>query len=141
MRRILILAEGQTEEQFVYDVLRPHFSDLSIHLEVTRIATRVTNSRRTHRGGHGNSYSHIESDIRRLLRDSNATTVTTLIDYYGLPNDFPGLTDRPKDNCYDRAKHVETRWALAVNNARFLPHLVLHEFEALLFSAPDQILR
>jgi hypothetical protein len=139
MKRVLILAEGQTEEAFCNEVLRPHFAHLSIHVNATRIATSVSRSRREHRGGHGSQYSHIEADLRRLLGDTNAALVTTMIDYYALPHDFPGLENRPAKGYVERVAYVEAAWTSRVNNPRFLPHLTLHEFEALMFVGPDEI--
>jgi hypothetical protein len=141
MKRVLILAEGQTEEAFCNEVLRPHFAHLSINVNATRIATSVSRSRREYRGGHGSQYSHIESDLRRLLGDTNAAMVTTMIDYYALPAAFPGLNTRPKGSCTQRVAHLEASWAKKVGNSRFLPHLTLHEFEAMVFAGPDEVAR
>src|SRR5262249_36273571 len=55
---------------------------------------------------------------------------------YGLPDDFPGIKDRPAGDPYARVAHVETALASSLNAANFQPHLVLHEYEAWIFSAP-----
>jgi Domain of unknown function (DUF4276) len=56
--------------------------------------------------------------------------LTTLIDYYGFPNDAPGMADRPIGSPYARVEHVERALAETVSDRRFLPNLVLHEIEA-----------
>ena len=136
MIRVHILVEGQTEETFVRDVLMPHCAARDIYLHTILATTKRVKSGPNFRGGitgYGKVYNH----IRRLLQDSYVAAVTTMIDYYGLPDDFPGMDDRPEGNCYARVDHVQTAWADAVGDRRFLPFLTLHEYEALLFSAPN----
>jgi hypothetical protein len=58
-----------------------------------------------------------------------------MIDYYGLPEDTPGMADRPRASSRDRVRHVEMAIYNDVGAPRnFLPFLALHEFEALLFA-------
>lgn len=56
-----------------------------------------------------------------------------MFDLYRLPKDFPGLTDMDRDP-YRRIELLERRFAEDIDDSRFVPHLQLHEFEALLFS-------
>ena len=63
--------------------------------------------------------------------------MTTLIDYYALPAGFPGMAGRPDGTPNKRACHVETEWEKRIEDPRFHPFLMVHEFEALLFSKPD----
>ncbi|MEU8394092.1 DUF4276 family protein [Nonomuraea sp. NPDC048892] len=56
--------------------------------------------------------------------------MTTMLDYYGLPADAPGMATRPSGSPYDRVTHVERAMADTIGHSRFLPHLVLHELEA-----------
>ena len=138
MKRVLILAEGQTEERFIKDVLNPHFMQMEILL-IPRIATtkRVKNGP-DFKGGITN-YQKVATDVRLLLGDTDATAITTFIDYYGLPSDFPGMASRPPGSPFDRADHVEAIWKNETADLRFHPYLMVHEFEALLFSKPDEI--
>jgi hypothetical protein len=55
--------------------------------------------------------------------------LTTLLDYYAFPADAPGMADRPHGSPHDRVRHVESALAGAIDDARFVPHLVLHEIE------------
>ena len=138
MKRLLILAEGQTEETFVKGILAPHLVSFGITAAVTCICTRVTSGRREQRGGISN-YEKVRNDLRRLL-SSNPTAVTTMFDYYGLPKDFPGRNTASKIIGHiERATHVERELAKDVNDHRFIPNILIHEFEALLFSSPGTI--
>lgn len=140
MKRVLVLVEGQTEERFVKDVLCPHLWPRGIDT-----IPKVVTTKRVKRGpdfkGGITDYKKAENDLRRLLNDTGAASVTTFIDYYGLPADFPGIDSRPPVSPHDRARHVEKEWTKAINHSRFHPYLMVHEFEALLFAKPDELVR
>jgi hypothetical protein len=94
---------------------------------------------RTFKGG-VTSYAKIERDVRHQLRNKpGARAITTMIDYYGLPADFPGLDSLPIGNAYERVTHLERAFGINIDSWRFRPFLMLHEFEALLFTDTSQI--
>lgn len=136
MKRALILVEGQTEETFVRNVLGPHLSSAGLSVTAVLLKTKRVKAGGHFRGGVTSS-SQVVEDIRRLLNDTSATAVTTLIDYYGLPPDFPGMSGRPAGAAHGRVAHVEAALARVIADARFIPHLVLHEFEAWIYAAPS----
>ena len=134
MKRVLVLVEGQTEEVFVRDVLTPHLAPFDVQPTQVLLKTKRTASG-SFKGG-VTSTQQVIGDVRRLLGDTGAALVTTMIDYYGLPDDFPGMVSRPSHDARARVAHVEAAFAAASAAPRFLPHLVLHEYEAWIFSAP-----
>jgi hypothetical protein len=135
MKRVLILAEGQTEEAFITDVLAPHLRKRDIDPIPTLVVTRFSKSGPRFKGGI-TSYDQVRRDVCKLLNDTNAALVTTMLDYYGLPADFPGMGDRPPGNGYLRVKHVEQCFQKEINRHHFVPYLALHEFEALVLVDP-----
>lgn len=136
MQRALILVEGQTEERFVKAILQPHLWAKGVHPEPKIVTTKRVKSGPDFKGGVGN-FGKVEKDIQLLLGDTDAALVTTMIDYYGLPDDFPGKRVLRGTNSHDRAKELEAALEHHFNvGPRFLPYLMIHEFEALLFSAP-----
>ena len=137
MRRIHILVEGQTEEIIVRDVIAPALMP-DIWLEPVLLTTKRPAGGPSYKGG-VSSWKKIETDIRLLLRDSSVSHVTTLLDYYGLPNDCPGMSTRPSIGTYERVAHVEELMYLAIGERRFVPNLVLHETEAWVFAAARQL--
>lgn len=138
MKRVLILAEGQTEEKFVKEVLAPHLAVFGKWPEVTCVCTKRILGRRAHRGGLG-SYDQVKRDIRRLLQ-SNPDIVSTFFDYYALPDSFPGYAESlQKTTCFEQVECIESAMARDIADQRFIPNLVVHEFEALLFSKPEII--
>ena len=131
MSRVLVFVEGQTEETFVRDLLVPYFSRLGIYL--TPILAQTSPG---HKGGIV-SYGKVKHQLTRLCRQDQGAYVTTMMDYYGLPNDFPGLDGRVPD-VHERVERLEQALQQDIDAPNFIPNLMLHEFEALLFSAPEK---
>ncbi len=136
MKRILILVEGQTEEKFVKDIMNPVFDQRGLFLTPIIIRTKEVKAGPNFKGG-VNSYTTIKKDAYRLLKDSDAVIVTTMFDFYRLPSDFPDWNNN--GSCYDKVQSAEKAFALDINHNKFIPYLQLHEFEGLLFSAPEEI--
>lgn len=97
-RKIMILVEGQTEERFVKNRLSPYLADKNVHIIPTIIKTKRVLRGPDHKGG-VTTYEHIRDDLRRMFTDSSADLFTTMIDYYGLPDNFPGKETRPPGTC------------------------------------------
>lgn len=143
MKLIHILVEGQTEEEFVRDILNEHLAAKGIYLNVVLAKTkRAIGANPAFRGGIV-SYGKVEFDLKGLLRDSSAAMVTTMIDYYRLPSDFPNFNDVEAKTgaAQKRVAYLEKKFAENIAHSKFLPYLSLHEFEALLFTKPEEIVR
>jgi len=138
-KRVLVLVEGQTEERFVKDVLGPNYWDHGIFFYPTILVTRPVKNGPNFKGGVTN-FAKFKNDIRRLLNGAGDAVVTTMLDYYALPKDFPGMNNRPDKSAIERVKHVEDEIAGHFGRpSNFLPFFVLHEFEALLFASPGEL--
>jgi hypothetical protein len=135
MKRVLILAEGQTEDAFIREVLAPHLWQRDIDPIPTLVVTKFVKSGPRFQGGLS-SYDPVRRNVWKLLNDTHATLVTTMLDYYGLPTDFPGMNTRPAGNGYVRVKHVEESFQQDIGHHHFAPYLALHEFEAFVFVDP-----
>jgi hypothetical protein len=94
MKRLHVLVEGQTEETFVRDVLTAHLAAFDVHPNPVLLKTKRVKSGGAFRGG-VTSTEQVIGDVRRLLGDKGAAAVTTMIDYYALPDDFPGMSAFP----------------------------------------------
>lgn len=135
MARLLVLVEGQSEETFVKRVLVPHLEQFNIWAKPSLLRTKRIMAGGSFKGGVV-SYSQIRKDTLALLSDSKAW-VTSLIDFYGLPDGFPGLDEiNAMIERYQAVRKLEERFAKNIGNKRFIPFLALHEFEAWLFSSP-----
>lgn len=135
-----IIVEGQTEAEFV-DVLNEYLNPKNVYLTCIIAKTkRPIGNNPAYRGGIV-SYEKVEFDIKKLLSDSSVSLVTTMIDFYGLPSDFPNYDDKEAriGTVYQRVAYLEKKFTENINHLKFLPYLSVHEFEALLFSKPEEI--
>lgn len=130
MRRVIIICEGQTEQEFCKDLLSPYFAARSIYLETPLI--------KKSKGGII-PWPGLRLEILNYLNQDRTATVTTLIDFYGIQprHNFPGWEDSETiQNKYERIAHLENLMRADVESAfgfRFRPYIQLHEFESLLF--------
>ncbi|MDX1992912.1 MAG: DUF4276 family protein [bacterium] len=138
MKKAHFLVEGRTEAFFVTQVLVPHFLKFSVAPNPIEIKTRQPYAGAASRGGIV-AYSLIREQLKRLLGDSSAAWVTTMFDFYQLKKDFPGMDKLPRGSARDNVRFIEAEMQTNLNHQRFVPYLQLHEFEALLFSQPEQI--
>ncbi len=138
MKFVKVYVEGQTEETFVRDILATYLEELGIYPAPVLSKTKREKSGRTFKGGL-TSYAKVKRDICRLLGDSNTVAVTTMLDFYGLPDDFPGKSSLPSGSPYDRVRYLQNEFARDIGDRRFIPFLTLHEFEALLLVDPAEI--
>jgi hypothetical protein len=141
MTRLLILVEGQSEEIFVKQTLTPYLADYGVYVQQPALIwTKRMPDGGGFRGGVSN-WNQIYKNLRPLINDSNAW-VTTLLDFYGLPDDFPSYLELLNSSATPKNKVIQLQesFATAVKNpTRFIPFLALHEFEAWLFSSPEII--
>ncbi len=135
MRKAFVYAEGQTEERFIKDILAPHL--VGFHLWVVPVVatSKIVKSGPNFKGGVG-SYPDTKKKLLRLLADSSAVAVTTMLDYYGLPKSFPGRESPQGRDCHEKVSSVEQTVCEDIGDPKFIPFLTLHEFEGLLFSSP-----
>lgn len=133
--RINIIVEGQTEVEFVRDILREAFSYQQIYLAARAVETsRDKRANKIYRGGLF-SYVKSKNDIIGWLKQEKNAFATTMFDLYALPNDFPGYQESLSFNDpYKKVECIEQAFATDINHQRFIPYIQLHEFEALLFS-------
>ena len=86
-----MLVEGQTEERFVNECLGRYFATHGLFLIATVVKTkRVVGA--AHFEGGVTSYGQVRRDLGLLLRDSDASIITTLLDYYAVPRTFRECT-------------------------------------------------
>lgn len=131
---LYILCEGQSEETFIKQVLKPYFQ----HLYLDIIPT-VTKTSQGHKGG-GLKNQRIRKEICNLLRHQEAF-VSTFFDYYALPQDFPQYSNQEQANdIYQKISILEQGFCEDINCERFFPHIQPHEFETLLFSNINKII-
>lgn len=138
--RLNFIVEGQTEDTFVNQILKPHLSHFSISVSARVVTTRKKRSVK-YRGGLS-TYFKAKRDITLWTKqDKNADVrFTTMFDLYGLPTDFPGYNSAAaKRDPYQRVAALENALGKDISDWRFIPYIQLHEFEALILSDPRQL--
>lgn len=139
MTRLLVLVEGQSEEIFVKQTLAPHLAEYGVYVQPPIVLwTKRMPAGGGFRGGVSN-WNQIRRSLMPLTHDADAW-ITTLLDFYGLPGDFPALQGAVNQgDAKEAVKAVQTGFEQAVNHPRFIPFIALHEFEAWVFSQPDTV--
>lgn len=135
MKRVYFVVEGQTEGEFVREILGPYFQDQGIY-DVRAILIETSKG---HKGGFVN-YSHMKKLVVRLLKEEPDVVVTTFVDYFRIPNDLPGYDDcmkivsvAGKIDCLEQ--RLKDDLSEVSDYPLFIPHIQQYEFEALLFSS------
>lgn len=135
MNEVVAVVEGQTEQSFVRD-------HLAVHLGGRGIAMWARLPGRVRRHGGVRPWASVRDDILRTLKERRGRTCTTMFDFYGLPQDWPGRAEASGMALDQKSVHVEQ--ALLADLAAhaggdfrrelFIPYIQVHEFEALLFA-------
>lgn len=142
MIRLHVLGEGHTEKRFVEGIITNHLIKYDIVVDVCLFLTKFTQKTGQRFKGGVASYSQVRKDISSRLRDdkNSDSRFTTMIDFYGLPKDFPGLEQTKSiDDPYEKCSVIETSFAHDINDERFIPYIQMHEFEALIFADPIKL--
>lgn len=137
-KRLLVTAEGQTEERFVKDTLSFYLGQFNISTDVRCVLTSKDKNKR-YRGGLI-SYDKAKSDIKMWLKEDHNPDArfTTMFDLYALPDDFPRYKESKKINdAYQRVEFLEKTFAEDIQDNRFIPYIQLYEFESLILSKPE----
>jgi hypothetical protein len=147
MARLLVHVEGETEETFVNEILAPHL----IQRGFAQVSARLMgNARQRDRRGGIRSWSSVRKDIVNHLRGDVECLVTTMVDYYALPQSgakaWPGRYEASHLSFAQKAltvqaamtQDIEREMGDSYDPARFIPYVIMHEFEGLLFSDCDR---
>ena len=131
MKRLIIICEGQTEQEFCKDILLPYFLSNEMVIQYPTIKKSA---------GGIVPWGELKKQVENHLKQEPEVFVTTLIDYYGIKENhlFPDWAlAHTKTDRGERMSVLETGMKNAVDESlrhRFLPYIQLHEFEGLLFN-------
>jgi hypothetical protein len=124
MKRLIIICEGETEQEFCDAVLSSYFSSKGIMVYTPLIKT-----------SHGGivSWGKLKNEIETHLRQDTEACVTTFIDLYRLPSNYPDYNIKDPDNMQAGMKQGID----ATLSSRFIPYIQRHEFECFIFASLD----
>jgi len=137
MTRVHVVVEGPTEESFVKNILAQALWPRQVYL------TPIILGPPGHKGGNTN-YTRVKKDVVVLLKQDPTAYCSTMMDFYGLGEGFPGMPLPPNLPNIEKVTRIEQAIKADIvsqvedlrPDIRFLPYLQLHEYEGLLFSDP-----
>ena len=113
----------------------------------TKVSARlVGNARQRDRRGGIRAWSAVRKDILNHLKEDAACLSTTMVDFYALPQTgdraWPGRAETTHLSFSEKAGVVENALLADIcsemggdfDQSRFVPYVMMHEFEGLLFS-------
>jgi len=136
MPGLIVHVEGQTEEVFVNAILRPHLIDAGY----SHVFPKIIGTGRT---GGIVRWQSASKDIVNHLKESDDRVSTLMVDYFGIPADWPGIEGarslhgaQAKAECIQNAigQAIASQLPDRYGRRRFVPFVLMHEFEAFLFS-------
>jgi len=135
MVEVIVIAEGQTEEQFIKRLVAPALRHLRIYVK-----PQMLNTSKGNKGGAVN-FDRLKFNALNTLKGKPDAILSTFLDLYGLATDFPKFDEaKKKPDVYGRVSFLEKALHEALieqidcRNERFLPHIQPYEYEGLLFS-------
>lgn len=135
MVEVYVLCEGQTERDFCNRVLAS-----ALVVRGIRLVGPLGGKPHRHRSDGGiRRWASVRPEILQWARSHPRASVAVLVDYYAMPNCWPGRGDASALPCGERGTHVEDALVADLRaelGDRFVPCVQLHEFEALLFVNP-----
>ena len=133
MKRLYILCEGQTEEEFVKVILNPYLQSVDVYAQPIICTTKRTPVKK-YKGGVTN-FAKVKKELERLCGEHPNELVTTMFDLYAFPYDTLDIKNIPSD-VYDKAEFIENAITDKIGSrfGNIVFSLILHEFEGLLFS-------
>ena len=123
MIRLCVICEGQTEAEFVRDVLEPHLRGYGLYVYPSKLKTKPGKQ-----GGGHVTIPRIAQHVRHEY--TNFDCITTLVDFYG----FSGRGDRTIDQLEQAILDACLQERADADRRRIIPYVQRHEFEALLFA-------
>lgn len=138
MTRISIIVEGHTEIDFIKTLLSPMFSEKGKYLSPRMLG-------KPGKKGSVGEYDRAWREMIKMLRQDRLLYVTTMFDFYAMPNSWPGRENAANAPFKDKKRIVEAaiaedvceRMGRSFDPQRFLPYIQMHEFEALLYAVPS----
>ncbi len=133
MTRLNIFVEGQTEETFVRSVLAPYWLEKKIYPNAILVRTSSQS-----KGGLV-SYPKIKRQIDIKCKEDRKAYVTTLFDLFRLPSSFPGFENALNlSDPFKKAHYIQQQMDRDIEQQNFFANLMVHEFEAILYSGPTK---
>jgi len=131
MKNVYIYCEGQTEESFIDKILFPYFLNTGIYVRPIVCVTKRTQTKK-YKGG-VSTYIKIKTELTLLCKQHKNEILTTMFDYYGMPDDTPSFKEA-SGSLYEKISSIENAVEGDIGMRNLFFNLIVHEFEGLLFT-------
>ena len=138
--RLRVHVEGETEEEFVKQLLAPYLGERGFASVDARI---MGGARQRRQRGGVRSWASFRNELVLQLKSDPHLFHTSMVDFYGMPahgnRAWPGRMEAAEMPQNRKGQHVAEQMladlrATRPGEERFVPFVTMHEFEALLFS-------
>lgn len=127
--RLVIIVEGDSEIILMNNLVIPYLYGIGEILPCTITVQKITTNRKLNKKGGNINFQYLKNEIDRVSAQGKLL-ITTFLDLFRLPVDFPGyIADNPDVN------RIEAAMREVIGADGFIPYIQKYEFEALLFSA------
>lgn len=134
MNRLVFIVEGDCEVYLIEKKVIPYlYTQIKNGSQWAMNAQKITTNRKKNTKGGNVGYLYLKADIERTSKQNSGNTyITTFLDYFRLPNDFPGYDTSDIDKIEESVKDDN-------NGIRLIPYIQKYEFETLLFANRDAL--
>ncbi|MCU0443917.1 MAG: DUF4276 family protein [Microscillaceae bacterium] len=141
MKDLYIIVEGETELEFVNRLLIPYFIQRGLNTHIQGLMITMKG------GGHGfNNIKHFKNTIAPILFYDSQPVITTMIDHYGINSEdkLPNYENCIKEidvekriQCMEKSLETVVK-TIVQNYPYFIPNIIRHEMETVLFANPNE---
>lgn len=134
MKRLVFIVEGDCEEYLINRKIIPYlYKNILNGSQWSMNAQKIVTNRKKNARGGNVSYLYLKSDIERTSKQNDGNTyITTFLDFFRLPNDFPDYQMSEIDKIEEAIKEDN-------KEVKIIPYIQKYEFETLLFANRDAL--
>lgn len=130
--RLVFIVEGDCEVAFINIRIIPYLYKYVGTSQWSMNAQKITTNRKMNRKGGNVNYAYLKNEIERVAAQQGNVWITTFMDFFRLPNDFPNYSIECRN-----IDAIEEGIKLDMGYERLVPYIQKYEFETLLFASMD----
>ena len=125
MKRVVFIVEGDTEVSFIQKRVIPYLYSKGFTNPMN--AQKILTNRKLSKKGGNVGFEYLKNDVSRVAATKNVL-ITTLLDFFRLPTDFPGYTTDSL-RLPDMEQGIKEKVTEFMDASCFLPYIQRHEIE------------
>ena len=134
MKRVVFVVEGDTEVSFIQKCVIPYLYKRGFRNPMN--AQKILTNRKLHKKGGNVGFEYLKNDVRRIAATGDVL-ITTLLDFFRLPTDYPGYTTDSL-RLADIESAMRGEMGKVMDVSCFLPYIQRHEIESLMYTKMDE---